>query len=164
MQWLYVSLLKSGMTREQGVLNMKWSKPPSTGVENYQYLLEIWNQEEMSSFRDFWRWFNSKDVFPTLEAMQNVIAFYRVKEFDMLKLGWTLPNLVNICVHKSTDPSFYPFMEADRNLLQKVRQDVVGWPIVFTRETVDETFIRKLQAFDNLLLGFMLAIFTPIRP
>ena len=82
---------------------------------------------------------------PTLEAKQKLIAFYHDKDIDMLKLGCTLPDLANFCLHKSTDAKFYPFTEGDKNLLEKVRENVVGGPsIVFTRKTVvDETFIRK---------------------
>ena len=65
----------------------------------------------MSSFIDFLRWYKNKDVVPTLEAMQKMIAFHHDKDIDMLKLGCTLPNLVNICLHKSTDSKFYPFTE-----------------------------------------------------
>ena len=63
----------------------------------------------------------------------------------MLKLGCTLPNLTNICLHKSTDANFYLFTEGDKDLLEEIRKDVVGSPsIVFTRkEVVDEAFIRK---------------------
>ena len=38
----FVNILKKVMTTEQAVVNMKLSKPPPTGVENYQYLLQIW--------------------------------------------------------------------------------------------------------------------------
>ena len=34
----YVNLLKSGLTTEQAVVKLKLSKPPPTGIENYQYL------------------------------------------------------------------------------------------------------------------------------
>ena len=98
----------------------------------------------MSSFKDFLRWYNKKDVVPTLEAMQKKIAFYHDKDIDMLKLGCTLPNLANICFHKSTVAKFYPFTEGDKDLLEKIREDIVGGSIVFTRKAVvDETFIRK---------------------
>ena len=99
----------------------------------------------MTSFKDFLRWYNNKDVVPTLEAMQKMIALYHDKDIDMLKLGCSLPNLANICLHKSTDANFYPFTEGDKDLLEKIREDVVGAPsIVFTRKAVfDETFIRK---------------------
>ena len=74
-----------------------------------------------------------------------MIAFYHDKDIDRLNLVCTLPNLANICLHKSTDAKFYPFTEGDKDLLETIREDVVGGPsIVFTRKAVvDETFIRK---------------------
>ena len=93
----YVHLLKSGLTTEQAVVKLKLSKPPSTGIETYQYLKQIWKQEELSSFTDFLRWYNIQDAMPTLEAMQERIVFYRDKDIDVIKLGYTLPNIVNIC-------------------------------------------------------------------
>ena len=141
----YVNLLKSGLTTEQAVVKLKLSKQPPTGIENYQYLQQIWKQEQMSPFKAFLHWYNNKDVVLTLEAMQKMIAFYHDKDIDMLKLCCTLPNLANICLHKSTDAKFYPITEGDKDILEKIREDSVGGPsIVFTRKAVvDETFIRK---------------------
>ena len=68
----------------------------------------------MTVFKDFLQWYNNKDVVPTLEAMQKMIQFYHNKGIDMLKLGCTLPNLANICLHKSTNDKFYPFCESDK--------------------------------------------------
>ena len=66
-----------------------------------------------------------------------MVAFYHKKGIDMLNLGCTLPNLANICLHKSTSAKFYPFTETDKDLLQKIRKDMVGGPsIIFTRKTV----------------------------
>ena len=63
----------------------------------------------------------------------------------MLKLGCTLLNFANICLHISTSAKSYPFTETDKDLLQKIREDMVGSPsFVFTRKAVvDETFIRN---------------------
>ena len=74
----------------------------------------------MSSFKDFLRRHNNKDVVPTLEAMQNMIDFYYDKDIDMLKLGCTLPNLANTCLHKPTDANYYPFTEGEKDLLEKI--------------------------------------------
>ena len=151
----YVNLLKSGLTTEQAVVKLKLSKPPPTGIENYQYLQQIWKQEQMSSFKDFLSWYNKKDVVPTLEAVQKTIAFYHDKDIDMLKLGCILPNLANICSHKSTDAKFYPFTDGDKDLLEKIREDIVGGPsVVFTRKAVvDETFIRKSTNLCKSIVG-----------
>ena len=76
----YVNLLKSRLTTEQAVVKLKLSKPPPTGIENCQYLQQIRKQEQMSSFKDFLRWYNNKDVVPTLEAMQKKrLLFTRTK-------------------------------------------------------------------------------------
>ena len=63
----------------------------------------------------------------------------------MVKLACTLPNLANICLHKSIYSKFYPFAEGDKDFLEESREDFVGGPsIVFTRKAVvDEIFIRN---------------------
>ena len=82
---------------------IKTIKATPTGIENYQYLQQKWKQEQMSSFKDSLRWYNSEDVVPTSEALQKLIAFYNAKDIDMLKFGCTSPNIAKICLHKSTD-------------------------------------------------------------
>ena len=140
----YQKLLSCGLKTEEALSKKQLSKPPPSGDENYQCLLDIWNHENMCKVKDFLRWYNNKDVVPTLEAMQKMFAFYHKKGIDMLMLGWTLPNLANICLHKSKSAENYPFTDSDEDLLQKIREDMVGGPsIVFTRKAVvDETFIR----------------------
>ena len=140
----YQILLSSGLKTEETLSKMMLSKPPPSGEENNQYLLDIWNHENMCTLKDFLCWYNNKDVVPTLEAMQKMLAFYHKKGIDMLKLGCTLPNLAIICLHESSSAKSYSFTETDKDLLQKIREDMVGGPsIVFTRRAVvDETFIR----------------------
>ena len=53
----------------------------------------------MRTFKDFLRWFNRNNVFPTLEAMQKMVDVYHNKGIDILKLGYTLPNLANMYRH-----------------------------------------------------------------
>ena len=100
--------------------------------------------KKLSSLKHFERWYNKKNV-PTVDAMQKMIAFYHDIAIDMLKLGCTLKNLANNCLHESTDAKFYPFTEGDEDLLEKNWQEFVGGPsIVVTRKAVvDESFIRK---------------------
>ena len=84
-----------------------------------------------------------------------MLAFYHKKGIDILKLGCTLPNMANICLHKSTSAKFYPFTETDKDLLQKIREHMVGGPsIVFTRKAVvDETFIRNSRIICESIVG-----------
>ena len=157
----YVNLLKSGLTTEQAVVKLKLSKPHPIGIENYQYLQQIWKQEKMSSFKDFLRWYNNRDVVPTLEAMQRMISFYHDNVIDMLKLGCTLPNLANICLHKSTDAKFHPFTEADKDLLEKIREDVVGF--LHRKQLLMKLLFKNQQTCANLLLELMPANYIPTR-
>ena len=73
----------------------------------------------------------------------------------MLKLGWTLPELANICLHKPTSAKFYSFTETVKDLLQKIREDMVGGlSIVFTRKhVVDETFILNSRNICKSIVG-----------
>ena len=141
----FQKLVNSGLTTEQAVAKLQMDKIPATGTENSSYLQSVWEINNMQNFSNFLKWYNKKDVVPTLEARQKTIEFYHDKGIEMLKLGCTLPNLANNYLHKSTDSKFYPFTESDKDLLEKIRENMVGGPsIVFTRKAVvDETFIRK---------------------
>ena len=109
----------------------------------------------MKTFRDFLRWYNNKDVVSTLTAMSKMIEFYHNRNIDILKRGCTLPNLANICLHKSTSSKFYPFVDSDKDLHEKVRSEMTGGPsIVFTRKAVvDKTFIRISNNICKVIVG-----------
>ena len=135
----YEKLRKSGFDEQQALKKLQIKTVPPSGLDNYNYLQETWKKNVMTVFKDFLKWYNNKDVVPTLEAMQKMIQFYHKKGIDMLKLGCTLPNLANICLHKSTNYKFYPFCESDKDLCEKTREDMTGGPsIVFTRKAVVE--------------------------
>ena len=109
----------------------------------------------MQFFSDLLKWYNIKDVVPTLKAKQKLLEFYHNKGIDMLKLGCTLPNLAKTCLHKSTNSIFNPLTESDKGLLEKTPEDKAGGPsIVFTRKAVvDETFIRKSANLCKSIVG-----------
>ena len=138
-------LLKAGCSNEEALRKLKLAGIRPTIEENYVYLQQIWNSQGMQSFKDFLGWYINKDVVPTLKAMKKLIHFYHEKGIDMLKLGCTLPNLANICLHSSTSAKYYPFPAGDKDLLEKVRENMVGGPSnVFTRKAVvSETKIRS---------------------
>ena len=83
------------------------------------------------------------------------MEFYHNKGIDMLKLGCTLTNLANICLHKSTNRKFFPLVETDKDLHDKIRKDMTGGPsIVFTRKAVvDQTYIRNSENICKSIVG-----------
>ena len=151
----YEKILSCSLKTEEALSKMKLFKPPPSGEENCQHLLDIWNDENIRTIKDFFRWYNNRVVVPTLEAMQKMLVFYHRKGIDMLKLGCTLPNLANICLHKSTSAKFYPFTETHKNLLQKIREDLVGGlSIVFTyKAVIDKNFIRSSGNLCKSIVG-----------
>ena len=54
--------------------------------------------------------------------MQILNQFYHNKGIDMLKLGCTLPNLANLCLHKSTITSFIHFAIVIKIYVKKVEK------------------------------------------
>ena len=115
----YEKLRKSGFDEQQALKKLQIRTVPPSGLDKYNNLQETWKKNGMTVFKDFLKWHNNKDVVPTLEAMQKMIQFYHNKGIDMLKLGCTLPNLANICLHKSTNYKFYTFCESDKDLCEK---------------------------------------------
>ena len=109
----------------------------------------------MCTYKDFFTLVQQQRRCPNTRSNAKKLAFYHKKGIDMLKLGCTLPNSANICLHKSTSAKFYPFTETDKDLLQKIREDMVGGPsIVFTRKAVvDETFIRNSGNICKSIVG-----------
>ena len=73
----------------------------------------------------------------------------------MLKLGCTLPNLANICLHKSANYKLYPFCESDEELCEKIRDVMTDGPsIVFTQKAVvDKTFLRNSSNVCKSVVG-----------
>ena len=152
----FTKLSNGGLSQQEALKKLMLKVVPPSGVINYIYLESVWEQEQMTIFQDFVRWHNNKDVVATLEAMQKMMEFYQNKGIDMLKLGCTLPNLANIYIHKSTKYKFYPFVEADKDLHDTIREDMTGGPsIVFTRKAVvDQTLIRNSENICKSIVGF----------
>ena len=151
----FKKMMESGNKELDVLRELGLKEKPLSGKENYALIEKLWMMEKMTTFRDFLRWYNNKDVVPTLQAMKKMMKFYQDQKIDMLKLGCALPNLANICLHKLTDRKFYPFIEADKDLHEKIRSEMTGGPsIVFTRKAVvDKTFIRRSNNICKTIVG-----------
>ena len=88
----FTELLNSGLFQQEALKKLRLKVVPPSGFDNYNYLESVWEHEQMTTFQDFVRWYNNKDVVLTLEAMQKMMEFYQNKGNDMLKLDCTLPN------------------------------------------------------------------------
>ena len=68
-------LLNSGFSQQESLKKLRLKNVPSSGIDNYNYLKVVWEQEKMATFRDFVKWYNNEDVVPTMEAMQKMMEF-----------------------------------------------------------------------------------------
>ena len=141
---------------------MELSKPPPSGEKNYQCLLDIWSHEIMCTFRDSLRCYNKKNVVPTLEGMQKMLAFIPRKELTCWSSAvqfrcWQM----FVSTHLPVPISIHLLIPID--FLQKIREDMVGGPsIVFTRKTVfDEIFIRNSRHICKSIVGLDASQFYP---
>ena len=121
-----VNLLQSGLTAEEAVIKLKLTKPPPNVIENYQYPQQIWKQEQMNSIKEFCSCITAKTLCQLRRQRKKMIDFNHDKDIGILKFGCRLPNMANSCAHKSTDANLSPFTEADKDMLEKIRKDVVG--------------------------------------
>ena len=121
--------------------NWNHQSQPLLGLRIIKKLQRNWKQEQMISFKDLWHWYKKK--IPSLEVMQETTTFHHNKTTDILKLGCILPNLANICLHKSTDTKIYLFTEANKDFSEKTRENVVGGPSVVStgKAVVDEILV-----------------------
>ena len=131
---MYNCLIRKGMPSSVALKKLGLISPPQGKEQNYQDLREIWRRNHMETFQDFLKWYNNKDVVPTLEALQKMMQFYHQNGIDMLKLGSTLPNLANRILHSSTSLKFFPFNEEEKKFDDYIREWLTGGPsIIFTR-------------------------------
>ena len=82
----FMDCKKRGIEEKEALKKLKLNTVPKNKEENYRKLQNIWEKENMNTFRDFLKWYNNKDVVPTLDAMIKMIQFYHSKQIDMLKL------------------------------------------------------------------------------
>ena len=72
-----------------------------------------------------------------------------------VKFGYTLPILANLCLPESTEAKLYPITRGDKDILQKVREDMVGGPsfVVTRKAVIVKTFIRKSHSLCKSIVG-----------
>ena len=101
--------------------------------------------------------------------LRRMAEFHHNKSLEIMKLGGTLHNVANICLHFSTCAKFSTFSDGDKNLLWKLWEDLVGGPWkVLTRKTViNETQIHNsthVWKSNVRVLAGQLYVYSMCRP
>ena len=114
--------------------------------EEYRYCQQVWEDKEMSTFKDFLVWYNNLDVVPFLEAVEKMSQFWQERKIDMFKdgvsvLGLTLKYLFS---YLAPQTYFSPCDKANSDLYHLIRDNSTGGPsIIFHR--YHEAGITKIR-------------------
>ena len=130
------------------VLNGSRGDPPKTGRENYQDLLDIWENRGMTKFSDFLEYYCNLDTGPFVEATSKLMEYYLSLNVDLFKIAISAPGISRRLLFQQAREDnihFASFSNDQADLYQKIKKCCFGGPsIIFKRyEKVGETHIRN---------------------
>ena len=144
----FQKLIDQGKSEQEALQILRLTSKPKTGPENYQWLQELWTENQWSTFADFLQWYNDLDVTSMLQAIENMNDFYKNIRIDFIHQAISLPAVaMRVCFNSITDPSaeFHLFNSKNKEIYQLFRENIVGGPsIIFNRyHEAGKTFIRN---------------------
>ena len=117
--------------------------------QEYQYCQQVWEDKEMSTFKDFLVWYNNLDVVPFIEAVEKMSQFWQERKIDMFKDGISVPGLTlkylfSFLGHQTY---FSLFDQANSDLYHLIKDNNTGGPsIIFHRyHEAGKTKIREAE-------------------
>ena len=104
----------------------------------------------MNTMKEFPVWYNNKDVFPTLEAIEKMFRFYKNRHIDMFKDGISVTGLTLKYMFQDLPDYFTLPDEKNKDVYDLYKNGIVEGPgIVFHRyHEKDRTFIRP-KVYDD---------------
>ena len=111
---IIIGLTVGTSSRMKSYLKMK---PFSVNWETTTLLMKTLRNSQ-SELEIKWTWWaaSTKET-----SKQEMVQFYHHKEIDILKSGFTLPNLANFCLHKSTNEKSERIWHLDHPLCSCVK-------------------------------------------
>ena len=126
--------------------------------EDYQTCLQTWNDQKMTTLKDWLVFYNNLDVKPFLEALEKQVEFYRTLGIDMAKDAVGTPGIAMRFLFSSMKQGdFFSLVnEREKDMHQMMRDQIVGGAsLVFTRyHEKDVTKIRYTENTTSCVLGF----------
>ena len=114
--------------------------------DEYKNLLEIWNDNEMTSFKDYLIYYNNLDTAPFCEALGTFLTIYFDEGIDIFKDFITLPGVARKMLYNSSTNKFSLFNQQNADLYYTFRQNIIGGPsIIFTHyHEQGKTIIKEI--------------------
>lgn len=104
--------------------------------DEYTYCQQVWEENQMETFKEFLVWYNNLDVAPFCDALEKMSTFWREKNIDMLRQGISIPGvtLTYLFMTLETGIFFSLFNEKNKDLYYTFKKNMVGGPsIIFHR-------------------------------
>ena len=109
-------------------------KNENISVEDYQLCLNVWQENDMKTMKEFLVWYNNKDVEPMLEAIDKMFQFNQNRRIDMFKDGISVPGLVLKYMFQDLPDYFTVPDEKNKDVYDLYKNSIDGGPsIVFHR-------------------------------
>ena len=144
----FQKLLDQGKSEQEALQALRLPVKPNTGLENYQWLQQLWTENQSSTSADFLKWYNDLDVTPMIKAIENMNQFYKNICIDFIHQAISIPGVtIRVCLNSITDHAveFYLFNSKNKDIYQLFKENIVGGPsIIFHRyHETGKTFIRN---------------------
>ena len=145
---VFQKLLNQGKSGQEALQILRLTSKPKTGHENYQWLQQLWTENQWSTFADFLKWYNDLDVSPMIQAIENMNQFYKNIRIDFIHQAISIPGVtMRVCFNSITDPpaEFHLFNPNNKDIYQLFKENIVGGPsIIFNQyHEAGKTFIRN---------------------
>ena len=102
----FQKLIDQGKSEQEALQILRLQEVPKTGPENYQWLHQLWNENQWSTFADYLKWYNDLDVTPMIQAIENMNKFYKNIHIDFIHQAISIPGVaMRVCFNSITDPA-----------------------------------------------------------
>ena len=144
----FQKLIDQGKSEQEALQALRLPSKPKTGPENYQWLQQLWDENQWSTFADYLKWYNDLDVTPMIQAIENMNEFYKNIRIDFIHQAISIPGVaMRVCFNSITDPTaeFHLFNPKNKDIYHLFKENIVGGPsIIFNRyHETGKTFIRN---------------------
>ena len=100
---VFQKLVDQGTSKQEALQALRLPTKPKTGSENYQWLQQLWTENQWSTFADFLQWYNNLDLTPMIQAIENMNEFYKQKHIDFMHQAISLPGVaMRVCFNSIT--------------------------------------------------------------
>ena len=132
-------------------------KQTNISEEAYAFCQKVWENQKMTTFKDFLKWYNILDVEPFVEAVEKMRNFFEEYGVDLFKETLSVPGVARKMVFKSIENRAFFALPSKKfaDIHDTFKKNIVGGPsLVFHRyHEKHKTKIRGEGQICETILG-----------